>query len=315
MVDEKIPSNKIITFNIPKLTKIPKILIIANFCLFFFINIFSKYKLADYLVFDYNKVIFNYEIWRFFTYSFVHFSGLNLFFNCFILWFFGSELEYDLGKKKFLSFYLVTVFLTSLILFLFKSVSFFWGINSFCLGLITMYALFNPNKTVYFMFVIPVKMKWMIVSLIAFDILSLKVDNQFSDLTFLFHISGIISGLLYVKVLNYLHTNENRNFRKKVLTESLNDFKFKNNNVFDKGSKKTPEENKNENFELPQLQTEIENNESNNEKIEISELNNKVDFLLDKIKSNGMDSLSLEEKNLLKKASYLFKKNFTENKK
>lgn len=42
------------------------------------------------------------------TYMFLHGSFSHLFFNMFALWMFGRVLEYDLGSKRFLTYYLLT---------------------------------------------------------------------------------------------------------------------------------------------------------------------------------------------------------------
>lgn len=39
---------------------------------------------------------------------FLHASMQHLFFNMFALWMFGSTLEYDLGSKRFLNYYIIT---------------------------------------------------------------------------------------------------------------------------------------------------------------------------------------------------------------
>ncbi len=49
-----------------------------------------------------------FQIYQFFTYMFLHGGMGHLFFNMFALWMFGRIAEYDLGSKRFLSFYLIT---------------------------------------------------------------------------------------------------------------------------------------------------------------------------------------------------------------
>ena len=50
----------------------------------------------------------NFHIYQYFTYMFLHGDFMHLFFNMFSLWMFGRILEYDLGSKRFLIFYLIT---------------------------------------------------------------------------------------------------------------------------------------------------------------------------------------------------------------
>lgn len=46
--------------------------------------------------------------YQFVTYMFLHGGSMHLFFNMFALYMFGSSLEYEIGSKRFLIFYLIT---------------------------------------------------------------------------------------------------------------------------------------------------------------------------------------------------------------
>ena len=48
-----------------------------------------------------------FEVWQPLTYMFLHGDFSHLFFNMFALWMFGRTLEYDLGSKRFLTYYMV----------------------------------------------------------------------------------------------------------------------------------------------------------------------------------------------------------------
>lgn len=47
-----------------------------------------------------------FKIWQVFTYMFLHANFTHLFFNMFALWMFGSVLEWTLGRRRFLFFYI-----------------------------------------------------------------------------------------------------------------------------------------------------------------------------------------------------------------
>ena len=49
----------------------------------------------------------NFQPWQFFTYMFMHAGWQHLFFNMFSLWMFGRTLEYEMGWKRFLTYYMV----------------------------------------------------------------------------------------------------------------------------------------------------------------------------------------------------------------
>lgn len=50
----------------------------------------------------------NFRLYQLVTHMFLHGSISHLFFNMFALWMFGRTLEYDLGSKRFLTYYMVT---------------------------------------------------------------------------------------------------------------------------------------------------------------------------------------------------------------
>lgn len=49
----------------------------------------------------------NFHLYQFVSYMFLHGSFTHLFFNMFALWMFGRTLEYELGTKRFLTYYFV----------------------------------------------------------------------------------------------------------------------------------------------------------------------------------------------------------------
>ena len=57
--------------------------------------------------FSTERAIYDLEVWRFFTYQFLHAGLFHLLFNMVGLYFFGPLLERSLGRKPFLAFYLL----------------------------------------------------------------------------------------------------------------------------------------------------------------------------------------------------------------
>ena len=68
-------------------------------------NIPGGYILNHY--FALNPIGDNFQIWQLITYQFMHGSFTHIFFNMFILWMFGIEIEQLMGSQKFLFFYLL----------------------------------------------------------------------------------------------------------------------------------------------------------------------------------------------------------------
>src|SRR3989442_2152223 len=77
----------------------------------------SPGPITEFLILDTDKVLHG-EVWRLLSYAFLHDDGTNIrggsnfwthiFFNMWLLWVFGSELEEHLGRWEFLAFYLVS---------------------------------------------------------------------------------------------------------------------------------------------------------------------------------------------------------------
>jgi membrane associated rhomboid family serine protease len=85
-------------------------LIIINVLVFMATYMLDK---TEYII--YNFALFPaespfFKIWQPFTYMFLHGDIYHIFFNMFSLWMFGRTLEYELGWKRFLIYYLVCGF-------------------------------------------------------------------------------------------------------------------------------------------------------------------------------------------------------------
>lgn len=103
-----------------QLPPVVKWLLFANVGIFF-IDLFIGHKMLDFGVFTIQSAIFEYQIWQFVTFQFLHGSLGHLLFNSIGLYFFGPWMERWWGSKKFLVFYLLcgcagAVFFTLLML-------------------------------------------------------------------------------------------------------------------------------------------------------------------------------------------------------
>jgi membrane associated rhomboid family serine protease len=117
--------------------------------------------------------VFSGEIWRLLTYAFLHdpFSLFHLLFNMLFLWWFGSELETIYGSREFLTFYLVSVVLGGVA---FQAYASAVGQPMTCFGasggvtaVMVLFACHFPNRMLLLFFVLPVPV-W---ALVAFQVL------------------------------------------------------------------------------------------------------------------------------------------------
>jgi membrane associated rhomboid family serine protease len=127
---------------------------------------------TDTFILDTEKV-FSGQVWRLLTYAFLHdpTSLLHLVFNMLFLWWFGSELEGLYGPREFLTFYLVAAVLGGVA---FQAYAGATDAPLRCLGasgavtaVMVLFACHFPHRIILLFFILPVPV-W---ALVAFQVL------------------------------------------------------------------------------------------------------------------------------------------------
>jgi membrane associated rhomboid family serine protease len=140
------------------------------------------------------------RIWQPFTYLFIHKDFLHVFFNMFVLWMFGSELESIWGRKAFLSYYFTTgvgAGLVWLVLNLSNANHTLAGASGAVYGILLAFGMMFPNRTVYLYFLFPIKVKYLVMFLVATEfILSMSTTSDISHIT---HLSAVVIGFVYLR--------------------------------------------------------------------------------------------------------------------
>ena len=224
--------------------------------------------------------------WQFVSYGFIHTEILSLLFNLLTLWMFGSELERRWGDRVFLRFYLGCTFGAGLALFAVQSLfhisgSIAMGAYGANMGMLLAYAIYWPDRQVWFFFLFPVRMKYvaLMTGLIA---LYYAQASSLHDFSALGHLGGLITGAILMFILNSnsLWFTQPLN----ALTQWFKSvFKLRKN----KSGKVIPLDGDN---------------------MSLQSMEKKVDELLEKISRHGMKSLSKHEVNFLRQASMHFDK-------
>ena len=222
-------------------------------------------------------------IWQIFTYQFLHDTPwpFHLLFNMFALYMFGSELENEWGKKRFIRYYLVcgtgAGFFIFLLPILFSEASAVTvGASGSILGLLLAYAIYWPNREVLVFFVIPVKIKYLVFFIGLFSMFMTLRSSEAWGISHAGHIGGLISGYLY---LIYVVNSRSSDFSGTRLStwNPVKRYSFwKQRKLWMKREEEL--------FEMENMEA-------------------KVDYLLDKIRTSGYKSLTAKEKSFLKKAS------------
>ncbi len=148
--------------------------------------------------------IFRGRIWQFVTYMFVHSTNIShLLFNMLALYFFGRQLERELGSWEFLLFYLstgaVSGFLSFLLFLLTGSNVLLIGASGAVFGILLLFATFHPDARILIFFVFPVSAGIMILIYVAYELL-MQFSNRNSNVSHITHLAGIAWAYLFIYV-------------------------------------------------------------------------------------------------------------------
>ncbi len=210
------------------------------------------------------EVLLSLKIWQPVTYMFLHGGFWHLFFNMFIFWMFGSELEEEWGTREFIKYYFICGIGAGLTIMLLSPASVTIGASGAVYGIMVAYALRYPNRPIYIYFLFPVKVKYFI-GFLAFISFFSTFGTATDGIAHAAHLGGMVIGFVYLKYWDQFY---------KVKTW------FKNQN--------TPKQ-------------KLKYNQGGDKKVEY--YRKKIDELLDKINRVGYLNLTDEEKEMLEEGS------------
>jgi membrane associated rhomboid family serine protease len=235
---------------------------------------------------------YNFQIWQLITYQFMHAGFSHIFFNMFILWMFGMEVENIWGSKKFLYFYLICGIAAGLaqlfIAPIFSSPAITIGASGAVFGVMIAFAMLFPDRYIYLYFLIPIKAKYLIGFLFVLEIF--WIGDAGSNVAHLAHLGGALAGFLFIM------------FDKKIdvpLKRMLNISGYRRNDTFN-----NPFSGLSDKFKKRSQNIEDANYYDLNQKKEGEEITQQeIDEILDKISQSGYQNLSEREKKILFEAS------------
>ncbi len=187
------------------LTETVKYLLIANVAVFFFSMFLGRF-FYDWFSLKPSLVFPGGQIWRLVTYMFMHADFAHILFNMLILWWFGSPLEQIWGQRKFLIYYFLTGVGAGVV-----SVPFYEmtgqgmvpivGASGSLFGILTAFALIYPNAIVYFMFLVPVKVKYLVIVFMALEFAATVsyIEGAATNVANIAHLSGAVIGYFYLR--------------------------------------------------------------------------------------------------------------------
>ncbi len=140
------------------------------------------------------------EIWRLFTYQFLHGGSFHLLLNMFALWMFGSELAPRWGGRFFLRYYFVCAVGGGILFTLVRLGT--WipsvGASGAIYGILMAYAMWFPNRQVYLYFVLPIRVRYLIVFLILLETTQ-AIESTGTGIAHAAHLGGMGFGYAYLR--------------------------------------------------------------------------------------------------------------------
>ena len=198
-------------YYVPPLTKAVKQLLIANALIFLFQFLFNQGALLfHYLGLTPSLVLGNGMVWQLLTYNFLHVNLMHLLLNSIALYFFGMDVEREMGTRNFWFLYLFsgigaglcTVILTP------ASIVPTVGASGAVFGLLMAYGLLFPHRivTLLLFFVIPVQMRARYIAFFfgSMELLFLMGERRGSGIAHIAHLGGLLFGFLYIRYELYI---------------------------------------------------------------------------------------------------------------
>lgn len=146
------------------------------------------------------------RFWTPLTYMFLHSGFFHILFN--MLWFYwlGSIFQEYLGGKKLVDLYIIGGLAGAFLYVLFYNVfplfadvrmfSTTVGASAAVMAIIVATATLLPDYTIQLMFLGSVKLKWIALFYVLFDLISITGPNAGGEIS---HIGGAIAGFFYIK--------------------------------------------------------------------------------------------------------------------
>lgn len=181
-----------------------KMLLIANVAVFLLQFFGPNQLLVEYFGLRPVSLFTMLAVWQLATYMFLHGGISHILFNMLALWMFGRELEETWGTHRFLKYYFtcgigaaICVVLANYLVPSGNPGSVTIGASGAIYGILLASAVLWPDRIVYFSFLFPIKMKYlvMIYGAIAF----LGSTNMSSGVSNIAHLGGMAFGWAMLK--------------------------------------------------------------------------------------------------------------------
>lgn len=256
---------------------------------------FGRSPITDYLQLSVDDVIYRGQVWRLLTYAFLHASFWHILWNMLFLWWFGREMEGVYGSKEFLAFYLVSAVIGGLAFCATeylgqdaRGMATAIGASGAVTAVMVLFACHFPRRVIYIWFVLPIPVWLLVVFQVAVD--SFTFASGISTTTAVaIHLGGAAFAFLYYKthmrVLSLVP--DVTTWRDRLSRPRLKIYREERPRVMAPTPRPEPTRDVDEHLEA------------------------QVDAVLEKVARQGQASLTERERQLLLKASEVYKKKRT----
>jgi len=138
-----------------------------------------------------------------FTYMFAHAGAWHLLANMYGLFLFGPRVERSMGTRKFTWFYLLCGLGGVVFEMLFIRSGALIGASAAVFGVMTAYAMQWPDDEIYLMFVLPMRVRTLVVGLFVFNLVmgvAATGTGGSTNIAYFAHIGGVIAAYVYVRM-------------------------------------------------------------------------------------------------------------------
>ncbi|MCB9488047.1 MAG: rhomboid family intramembrane serine protease [Deltaproteobacteria bacterium] len=144
-------------------------------------------------------------IWQLVSFNFLHGPLMHILMNLFMIWMFGSEIEMMMGRRRFIILMAVSGMGAGFCQALFSVLGGgpeaqipIIGASGIVFGLLLVYGMTWPNRQVLVMFIIPMRVKWMVVIFGVIEFLAVVGDRQ-PGVAHLAHLGGMLFAYIFVR--------------------------------------------------------------------------------------------------------------------
>lgn len=284
-----------------QLTPIVKILLIANVAIYV-LQVLIPNVLEQWAAFNTTLAFQQFQIWRLGTYMFLHGGVGHLFFNMLALWIFGTAMEALWGQRTFLIYYLVCGLGGALLygLFALFGIGGGWmlGASGAIMGLLLAYGMTYPDNLLFLFGFIPIKAKYLVVLMGLMDLLSIPRSTGVAHLA---HLGGLLTGFIFIQLTI-------PSLSKRMFGGTLSGM-WKRNRARRRMRVVPPQESSGGARQEPRSEQRASGGNGGNGRFTRSSAGGggdtdqtRIDEILDKISREGLQSLTDEEQELLRRA-------------